>query len=136
MEKTKQERDFEELVDAVGMRLAEKGVRVIALAALYDQVQRYANRHGTYGPSWAALCETLNRMEGYELCGYEDYTVTLPVLVEGPRRPDLLEAAYRVIDGIDAYQRKPIPGTKEHERLIPWILKQLDNATPEREDKP
>ena len=124
------------MIDDVGRQLARKGIRVITLAALHDQIQREAARRGRYAPSWARMVDVLRGMPSYTISELEDYAVTLPdVETEGGRRPCMLDAVHRVLDGIDAFDaddtRILASGAL---KLIDWVREQLAAAAPAREE--
>lgn len=130
---TTQNKRFELLVQVAAAKLATDGVRVITLASFYDKVMTEAARVAIFAPSWIALVDALERLEGFEVCRTGEYTLTLPVVEPKPRmRGDLLGAANRIVHAIELYKSKPVPG--DHEYLLDWVLEHLGDSLPERKE--
>ena len=134
MSKTPQRERFERLVKDATTGLIGDGVRVISLPALFDRVQHQGQRRGWFAPSWAALVDTLEGMDDYDVSGFEDYTVTLPKAGGPPCRANLTQVAYRIIDGIAVYHGDGGAVQTDADILIGWIRRQLVDSTPEREE--
>ena len=129
--RTEQQRRIDVLVEDVGSRLASGGIRVVTLAALYNLVQREAVKRGVLGPGWSALVDTLERLDGYDVSGYENYTVTLPGL--GTTVENLTTVVRRVLDGLAVWYHDGSP-ERDASKVIDWARDSLNAALPERKE--
>ncbi len=69
---------FEHLVKQATIGLIGDGVKTIDLKDLYDRVQDQGYKIGVCSPSWSALVDTIERLNGYAMESDLSYLVLLP----------------------------------------------------------
>jgi hypothetical protein len=123
---------FKRLVDDTARPLIMGGIRVISISTLHDQAMRTAKKQNIHGPSWAGLVAALQQMDGYDVGGFEDYTVTLPATPSPnpPASENLYTKVERVLAGIGVWRGDGSPAW-DAKKVLDWVQVQLGGVVEE-----